>query len=405
MQLNNGKIVGQLIAVHKNCGKELAGTFFVRLIYFISWPYMVIVFQQDYGLNELETGFLLFMATLTAFFSTQVAGSAIDRGRLKTIYMLASLLLAAGIALLLTHRLSAAIVGLNLLVLATRCLETGFKVTLSDRARREIVEMAHNTRYYYVNIGGALAPTIVALTGLHNRVFLLYGCLILALLIGLYTLFYGSGIRQSAAKKNLFASLAAIRQDKTFLQLCLFSILFYMVMASNDTVLLMLLSQHFSQKDALHYYASIQVVNTLMVLLLYFPINHFMLRFDLRARVFIALGIIISSQMMIYFNLLQNGYLMVIFALIFTSGEIIAISSSNYALELLTPDEHKGAYFSFYNIYMTGMALAPLVGGAFLKLGVGDSYYLFMSVILLIASFIFNLIFTAGRFSLQTESR
>ncbi|QIE96986.1 MFS transporter [Pantoea stewartii] len=154
MVTNSLSILKPVIAVHKRCGKELAGTFFIRLIYFIAWPYMVLVFQQDYGLNTLDTGLLLFLATLTAFFSTQLAGTAIDRGHLHVVFPAASLAMMAGLSLLLVQSLPAAVAGLNLLVLSTRCLETGFKVSLSNSATRELAESAHNARYYYVNVGG-----------------------------------------------------------------------------------------------------------------------------------------------------------------------------------------------------------------------------------------------------------
>ncbi|WP_034913120.1 MFS transporter [Erwinia sp. 9145] len=398
-------LTGTLIDVHKRCGKELAGTFFIRLIYFIAWPYMVLVFQQEYGLDALHTGALLFIATLTAFFATQVAGSAIDRGRLHLIFPVASLLLMSGLALLLVHSLSAAVVGLNLLVLATRTLETGFKVNLSDRASREIVESAHNARYYYVNVSGALAPALVALLGLQGRDYLLYGSLVLALLIGLYTLFYRAAPRQNASSPGLGASLLRIFRDKAFLQLCAFSILFYMVMASNDTVLLMLLSQHLPQRTALHFYATIQVINTLMVLIAYFPLNHAVQRFTLRTRISVALFVMMLSQLMIFFHWLQNGLTVALFALVFTFGELVAISASNYAMELLTPTAFKGGYFSFYNIYMTGMALAPLLGGAFINAGIGDSWYLFTTGTLLVAAIIFNRLFADRDAVISTEAR
>lgn len=405
MTHNSYTLVGSLLAVHKRCGKELAGTFFIRLIYFIAWPYMVLVFQQEYGLDALDTGTLLFTATLTAFFATQVAGSAIDRGHLNIIFPVASLVLMSGLALLLVPRLTAAIAGLNLLVLATRCLETGFKVSLSDRATRKLAEIAHNARYYYVNVGGALAPALVAIIGLQGRVYLLYGSLGLAMLTGLYTLFCRPEPHRNESSPTLTASLARIVRDRTFMQLCAFSILFYMVMASNDTVLLMLLSQYLPQATALHYYATIQVINTLMVLLAYFPLNHSMQRFTLSTRLVIALIVMMLSQLMIFFHLLQNGVAVALFALVFTFGELIAISASNYAMELLTPPEFKGGYFSFYNIYMTGMALAPLLGGAFINAGVGNYWYLFTTGILLVASCIFSRIFVGRNAVISTEAR
>ncbi|MGG6177659.1 MFS transporter [Pantoea allii] len=390
MEANSLSFLKPVIAVHKRCGKELAGTFFIRLIYFIAWPYMVLVFQQDYGLNTLDTGLLLFLATLTAFFSTQLAGTAIDRGHLNIVFPTASLTLMAGLSLLLVQSLPAAVAGLNLLVLSTRCLETGFKVNLSNSATRELAESAHNARYYYVNVGGALAPALVALLGLQGRTYLLYGSLAMALLIALYTFYCRQETRRNTNSPTMSASLKRIFHDRSFMMLCVFSVLFYMVMASNDTVLLMLLSQQLSQKTALHYYATVQVINTLMVLIAYFPLNHALRHLTLSFRLKAALGVMIVSQLMVFFNLLNSEFTVAVFALIFTLGELVAISTSNFAMELLTPSEFKGGYFSFYNIYMTGMALAPLLGGAFIHAGIGDRWYLITVAALIIASCIFS---------------
>jgi len=405
MEANSPSFLKPVIAVHKRCGKELAGTFFVRLIYFISWPYMVLVFQQDYGLNTLDTGLLLFLATLTAFFSTQLAGTAIDRGHLHVVFPAASVTLIAGLSLLLVKSLPAAVAGLNLLVLSTRCLETGFKVSLSNSATRELAESAQNARYYYVNVGGALAPALVAFLGLQGRTYLLYGSLALALMTALYTFYYRPVTGRNINSLTMSASLKRILRDRSFMMLCVFSILFYMVMASNDTVLLMLLSQQLSQKTALHYYATVQVINTLMVLIAYFPLNHALRHLTMAFRLKAALGVMIVSQLMVFFNLLDSELTVAVFALIFTLGELIAISTSNFAMEVLTPSEFKGGYFSFYNIYMTGMALAPLLGGTFINAGIGDRWYLVTASALIIASWIFSRIQVDNKAKIFNEAR
>ncbi|EKG37734.1 MULTISPECIES: MFS transporter [Pseudomonas] len=390
-------IAASLMRVHRHCAQELLGTLLIRLVYFIAYPYMVIIFEQQFSLNQLESGALLFTATLSAFFATQLAGNAIDAGNLRTALVVSSLVLASAIAMLMTLKLTVVVIGLMGLTISTRTLEMGFKVNLSDRAPNEVIEMAHSARYYYVNIGGAIAPALVALAGIHNRDVLLYGCLACAFIITLYAclnVFPGIKKKQRIA---LTAGLQVIFQDKTFLALCAFCVLCYLVIHSNDIVLLMLLNSQFPPTHAIQLYATLQIINTVMVVFMYFSINQALQRLTLRQRIFLALSLLIVSQVIVFSCSLDSYAALLPYAILLKLGELIVISTTNFTMELLTPVRYKGAYFSFFYIYMLGMACAPLLGGLFVYADHGNLYFLLLSGFLIGCFYIFNQVCASGR--------
>ncbi|AHG43555.1 hypothetical protein N018_11260 [Pseudomonas syringae CC1557] len=388
---------GSLMQVHRHCAQELLGTLLVRLVYFIAYPYMVIVFEQQFSLNQLESGALLFTATLSAFFATQLAGHAIDAGNLRRTLVASSLVLGSAIAMLMTPYLAVVVTGLIGLTISTRTLEMGFKVNLSDRAPGEVIEMAHSARYYYVNIGGAIAPALVALAGIHNRDFLLYGCLACTLIIALYALLNTFSAGQKKRNIVLTAGLRIIFQDKNFLALCAFCVLCYLVIHSNDIVLLMLLNSQFAPPQAIRLYATIQIINTVMVVFMYFSINQALQRFNLKQRIFIALGFLILSQVIVSSCSLDSYAALLPYAILLKLGEIIVISTTNFAMEILTPVRYKGAYFSFFYIYMLGMACAPLLGGIFVYADQGNLYFFLLSGVLICCFYLFNRVCASGR--------
>ncbi|MDC5851809.1 MFS transporter [Vibrio europaeus] len=353
----------------------LVGVFVSRTSYFMAWPFLIVFLYQDYGASAIEVGGMLAASAFIGSSTGLYSGYLSDKFGRKWL-MVAGCAIAffayCGIAL------ATEMWHFHLLVLLTGLMHPMIdgpaKAVLGDSLPDlKDRELALNTRYFLLNIGGAAGPLIGVTLALANPQ-------ILFLVTGFAHVFYAFWImfgierkshnadkdKASSVLPNFRQTLKVISQDKIFVLLLFANLLLMFVYAQLESSVPQVIVRS-GIEDAAKLIAMLMVVNTATIVVFQFPLLKLMEKLPLFSRTRIGMVLIAMGQVGFIVSPNDSALGWAIACFIISIGEVITFPTINVQIDRLAPDHLRGSYFGATALYTLGFAIGPLLGGVMIE--------------------------------------
>jgi len=353
----------------------LIGVLIARTSFFMAWPFLVVFLYQDYGASAVEVGAMLAASALVGSSAGLYSGYLSDKFGRKWL-MVAGCVIAffayCGIAVatemwhfyvlvILTGLMHPLIDGPAKAVLGD---------SLSDLKDREL---ALNTRYFLLNIGGAVGPLMGVTLALADpqSLFLITG---FTHLVYAFWIMYGierkshkaDKEKQSSVLPNFRQTLKVISQDKIFVLLLFANLLLMFVYAQLESSVPQVIVRS-GIEEAAKLIAMLMVVNTVTIVVLQFPLLKIMEKLPLFSRTRIGMILIALGQVGFIISPNDSALGWAIACFIISIGEVITFPTINVQIDRLAPAHLRGSYFGATALYTLGFAIGPLVGGVMIE--------------------------------------
>ncbi|MCG9576556.1 MFS transporter [Vibrio tubiashii] len=353
----------------------LIGVLIARTSFFMAWPFLVVFLYQDYGASAIEVGGMLAASAFIGSSTGLYSGYLSDKFGRKWL-MVAGCFIAffayCGIAL------ATEMWHFHLLVLLTGLMHPMIdgpaKAVLGDSlADLKDRELALNTRYFLLNIGGAVGPLIGVTLALADpqSLFLVTG--ITHLVYAFWIMF---GIerkihkadkgKESSVLPNFRQTLKVISQDKIFVLLLFANLLLMFVYAQLESSVPQVIVRS-GIEDAAKLIAMLMVVNTATIVVFQFPLLKLMEKLPLFSRTRIGMVLIAMGQVGFIVSPNDSALGWAIACFIISVGEVITFPTINVQIDRLAPDHLRGSYFGATALYTLGFAIGPLLGGVMIE--------------------------------------
>lgn len=353
----------------------LIGVLIARTSFFMAWPFLVVFLYQDYGASAIEVGGMLAASAFIGSSTGLYSGYLSDKFGRKWL-MVAGCFIAffayCGIAL------ATEMWHFHLLVLLTGLMHPMIdgpaKAVLGDSlADLKDRELALNTRYFLLNIGGAVGPLIGVTLALSDpqSLFLVTG--ITHLVYAFWIMF---GIerkihkadkgKESSVLPNFRLTLKVISQDKIFVLLLFANLLLMFVYAQLESSVPQVIVRS-GIEDAAKLIAMLMVVNTATIVIFQFPLLKLMEKLPLFSRTRIGMVLIAMGQVGFIVSPNDSALGWAIACFIISVGEVITFPTINVQIDRLAPDHLRGSYFGATALYTLGFAIGPLLGGVMIE--------------------------------------
>jgi MFS family permease len=353
----------------------LIGVLIARTSFFMAWPFLVVFLYQDYGASAIEVGGMLAASAFIGSSTGLYSGYLSDKFGRKWL-MVAGCFIAffayCGIAL------ATEMWHFHLLVLLTGLMHPMIdgpaKAVLGDSlADLKDRELALNTRYFLLNIGGAVGPLIGVTLALSDpqSLFLVTG--ITHLVYAFWIMF---GIerkihkadkgKESSVLPNFRQTLKVISQDKIFVLLLFANLLLMFVYAQLESSVPQVIVRS-GIEDAAKLIAMLMVVNTATIVVFQFPLLKLMEKLPLFSRTRIGMVLIAMGQVGFIVSPNDSALGWAFACFIISVGEVITFPTINVQIDRLAPDHLRGSYFGATALYTLGFAIGPLLGGVMIE--------------------------------------
>ncbi|KJY82910.1 MFS transporter [Vibrio galatheae] len=353
----------------------LIGVLIARTSYFMAWPFLVVFLYQDYGASAVEVGAMLAASAFIGSSTGLYSGYLSDKFGRKWL-MVAGCFIAffayCGIAL------ATQMWHFYLLILLTGLMhpliDGPAKAVLGDSLKDlKDRELALNTRYFLLNIGGAAGPLIgvtLALSAPQS----------LFLVTGFTHFFYAFWImfgierkkfkhdqhKQASALPNFRQTLKVISQDRIFVVLLFANLLLMFVYAQLESSVPQVIVRS-GIEDAAKLIAMLMVVNTATIVVLQFPLLKLLEKLPLFSRTRIGMVLLTAGQVGFIVSPNNSALGWALACFVISVGEVITFPTINVQIDRLAPAHLRGSYFGATALYTLGFAIGPLVGGAMIE--------------------------------------
>lgn len=353
----------------------LIGVLIARTSFFMAWPFLVVFLYQDYGASAIEVGGMLAASAFIGSSTGLYSGYLSDKFGRKWL-MVAGCFIAffayCGIAL------ATEMWHFHLLVLLTGLMHPMIdgpaKAVLGDSlADLKDRELALNTRYFLLNIGGAVGPLIGVTLALADpqSLFLVTG---ITHLVYAFWIMFGIERKSHKADKgkessvlpNFRQTLKVISQDKIFVLLLFANLLLMFVYAQLESSVPQVIVRS-GIEDAAKLIAMLMVVNTATIVIFQFPLLKLMEKLPLFSRTRIGMVLIAMGQVGFIVSPNDSALGWAIACFIISVGEVITFPTINVQIDRLAPDHLRGSYFGATALYTLGFAIGPLLGGVMIE--------------------------------------
>ncbi len=346
-------------------------------------PYLAIILQRDFALDFVEIGLLITVSASLGIVMSIIFGNLSDQFGRRKIILFGYVLFMIGMAGVgFATQLWVIIFGVVVTNLAngitgapTRALLTDY--IKGDRAMRDV---AIQSRYFFINIGGAVGPQIglVLAAGTQTGfVYLIWVYFILFVYLALIFMIDKPNQKTVKTHKdtNLLLAMKIVSKDKVYLILIGLLMVINIAFSQLDTGLLLDISNSFKQNlfaidlnfsTPQQIFANLLTLNGILIVIFHLPMVSLLGNFSLFTRAYIGLIFLVIGYLFLALsNLLPMGiYYSLLFAmLILTFGELILFPSILVLQDRLAPEHLKGSYFGVAGLSQFGHALAPLIGG------------------------------------------
>ncbi|AJK48186.1 MDR family MFS transporter [Burkholderia plantarii] len=365
----------------------LMGTFFVRMAYFMVWPFLAVILYRNFQLSATTIGLMLTCASLLGAAAGLLSGYYSDRtGRRRVILAGCALGALAFFALAAAGHPVTYLLAIAGVSVGNALLESTSKALIGDKiADRKDRELAFYVRYFMINAGAAVGALIGVWVGLSGKqwAFGVTGGVYVAYWLMLVAWLRDGTPRAAQAqrvKPGFGQACAQVFMDRVFLMLLLSNIAMAFVYANFDSTLVQYLTRsHAPQLMAM--ISTLVAVNAATVIFGQFPILRLMESLPPRQRIVIGVLLMCVSQALFAVSPVTSLIGFVLATFVLSVGELIAFPTFSVEVDRNTPDHLRGTYFGASNLYSLGTAIAPLLGGLSLDIFGGRPLYLGLAVL------------------------
>lgn len=353
----------------------LVGVLIARTSFFMAWPFLVVFLYQDYGASAIEVGTMLAASALIGSSAGLYSGYLSDKFGRKWLMVTGCVI---------------AFIAYSGIALATQMwhfyilvLLTGLMHPLIDGPAKAVIgdsladlkdrELALNTRYFVLNIGGAVGPLIGVTLALANpqSLFLITG---LTHLVYAFWIMFGIERKSRGEQPNKDTSilpnfrqtLKVISQDKIFVLLLFANLLLMFVYAQLESSVPQVIVRS-GIVDAAKLIAMLMVVNTVTIVVFQFPLLKLLEKLPLFTRTRIGMVLITLGQVGFIVSPNDSALGWALACFIISLGEVITFPTINVQIDRLAPAHLRGSYFGATALYTLGFAIGPLVGGVMIE--------------------------------------
>ncbi|WP_050615087.1 MDR family MFS transporter [Bacillus testis] len=362
----------------------IIGTFFSRLSSSMSMPFLAVYLTVAKGISPGITGMIIGISALVGVLTGFIGGHLSDRYGRKTI-MLASL--AVWIAVFCGFAFADSIPAFficNALNGACKSFfEPSSRALMSDYTRKENKLKVFNLRYTAINIGVVAGPLIGLQLGKSSltvpflvtaAIYTLYG-LALIMLFARFEQNRSNPGQTAVIKPSSFKqSIGLVGKDMVLLFTLLGMICGNIGYSQFSSTLPQYLASSDAFLDGVKLYGYMMSLNAVTVLILQYPLLHIGKKFS--ALVSIFCGIALTGFSLFGLSFISHTWSLVVCTIVFTAGEILIFTMTDFFVDEIAPAETKGLYFGALSFTSIGQVIGPSFGGFLLTLlvGTGQSY-------------------------------
>lgn len=382
----------------------LIGTFLTSATYWMTWPFLTIILNQQYQLSPSLIGAVLSISVIFSTLAGIYLGNLSDRiGRSKMMVIGIGVSATSYLLLAFASNLMVYYLAIGLVSLARALVDPLSKAIFGDMTENsEDRAAALHVRYFVVNLGAACGPLIGVYLGLaaQQSTFSITAISFLVYLFLLYPLLEKSPqtIADSSnhKKTTFFNSLKILINDRAFVILMVMNIFLWIVFVQFESTIALYFSI-LNVPDLAEIVSLMIFTNTATVILLQFPLLKLMKKLNVSYRIYLSIMILGLSQLIFAFAPAQSYLWFIIGTIIFSIAEVILIPNLNIIIDQMARNDLRGSYFAASFLYRIGCG--AYIGGLLLQETGGTGLFLGMFFICLIAA---GLYFYSSKVS-QTE--
>ncbi|KQL54932.1 MULTISPECIES: MDR family MFS transporter [Heyndrickxia] len=356
----------------------LFGTFISRAGFFMSIPFLGIYLHEIKGYDNSITGAILGISFFISTFSSFLGGAWSDRfGRFPVIIVSMLLWSMMFIGFVFASEIWQFFL-LNALSGFCRSLfEPTARALLVDVTPTDKRIDVFNTRYFAINIGGAIGPLVGLSLGSSKNPQMFFITAIIFFICGLLLIisktkftFSENNISHSE-KFTLKSSMRIIASDKVFKFFLIGNIFTTGAYAQLDTTL----SQYLGTENV-GVYSFLFAANAIAILILQFPIVKIMKKYQPLTA--LKLGSFLFALGISGFGFSNSMILLVLSVVFFTVGEILCFIIGDVLISDIAPKHLRGAYFGASGLQFFGQSAGAWLGGMLLSiLGINNGILIF----------------------------
>ena len=376
----------------------IIATLLSRFVAFMVFPFMAIILNARFGLNELEVGIFLAIPFSIGISSGFLIGYLSDLfGRRRIILAGICLNILAMVGLALADSVMAMMVGVLVQSISRSAVESPGKALMTDMLKRRAAkDLALQARYFALNVGAAVGPLAGARMGLSGQQFTFF------LVAGIYGLYLVAALfvfrieqplkhTKMASTTSLPDVLRVLRRDGRFLAFVAASLIAFTAYGQIDSGLVQYLRVSGIQ-DIVSLYATLILINGATIIIFQFPLLKLTEKMNPLDRIALGAGLFVLAFAGLALSPPDALSLLGVAIFVLSVGEVIMFPTMAVAIDRMAPDDLKGSYYGAAQIGSFGFATAPLLGGFLLQALGGASLWITMIFLSLLSGGIFMLV-------------
>jgi MFS family permease len=347
----------------------LAGMLMTRTAFFMVWPFLAVILARDYQLSPARVGSVIGSAFLVSGLVAFYSGNLSDRfGRRRVMTAGCVAAVAAYSTFAMAKGVTAYAVGAFLVGLSRASFEsTGTALIADSIADIKTRQLALHTRYFLINVAGAVGPVIGVGLGLSAQQPTFW---ITAAVYGVFAIVLDWGFRRSPqavhpaarTQARLHLAVAALRADHQFLLLVAANFLVMSAYAQQESTLIQYLAQG-GRDEAVSLVAALLATNALTIVLFQFPLLRLLQGYDLYRRTYVGL-VLIGAGFLAYAMLPITAFAAWIVATwVLSVGEAVLFPTLQLQTDRLAKAHLRGTYFGAAALGGLGFGVGPFIGG------------------------------------------
>lgn len=373
----------------------LFGTFLTRAAFFMVWPFMAVILNQRFHMEEAVIGFILSLSALASALFSLYVGYLSDKLGRKGLMMMACLTyIAAFVLLALATQALWFAIGAMMVGMSRSMLETPARAMISDLLEdKNLRDLAHHVRYYMVNVGASMGPILGLYLGFTGAQTTFWFVALTYAIYGLGFLYVFHLVKDNhippKSELNFKQTLSVLKQDRSFLLLIMANMLVMYSYMHQETSLV----QHLNQLGdrVVDVYTPMILINGGIIILFQFPLLKLMSSWSLTHRAYFGLTGFAVAFIMYGFTPLDAPVIWwYAGAAVLAFGEVVLFPTFNLFIDRAAPVHLRGSYFGAGSLSAIGVSLSPLIGGIVLQFFGGTTLFVSTALVCALAGVFYH---------------
>lgn len=371
----------------------LIGGFLVKMTYFMSWPFLIVILNGKLAVSPLSVGFILGVSSgLSALLGLYIGYLSDKFGRKPLMITGCFIMGLSFFGLIFSHTFWHFFSVMALMGIGMTMLETSTKAVISDSLSHHTDrEFALNLRYFLINLAGAFGALFGLWIGLKNPNALFIGTALtyIGYLIWIFLLINPINTNNEAQTLNLIKTIGVIKGDRIFLWLITANFFILIVYSQFNASLPQIITLSLAEKAA-QLIVLLNVINCATVVIFQFPLLKLLEKFSVSRRSQIGLLLMLMAQI---FFIIIDKHSMWAWGLVFfilSIGEAILFPTINVHIDQMAKPELRGSYFGAGTLSGFGSSAGPIIGGFVLGVWNDTAYFTLTTVLCFLCILIYQ---------------